>query len=183
MLFLLLVTTANALRLADATPRPAMKPVMKLRGGVTGVSPTILAKSVYTLAIVKAVTFSMAPERSAKKLCNTEPSAVGVQTFEDRATVMSMIVTMSLCALWGMPPGKAVAWGWAPYFYTKTRDIVNGKYALVMETTKRGVPSNQRLHNGRAISLIATVLLCALWGMPPGMVVACGWAPYLCVEL
>tara|TARA_B100000795_G_scaffold81789_1_gene58974 strand:+ start:429 stop:665 length:237 start_codon:yes stop_codon:yes gene_type:complete len=66
---------------------------------------------------------------------------------------------------------------------TKTRDIVNGKYALVMETTKRGVPSNQRLHNGRAISLIATVLLCALWGMPPGMVVACGWAPYLCVEL
>ena len=45
-LFLLLVTTANALRLADATPRPAMKPVMKLRGGVTGVSPTILAKFV-----------------------------------------------------------------------------------------------------------------------------------------
>ena len=70
----------------------------------------------YTLAIVKAVTFSMAPERSAKKLCNTEPSVVGLQTFEDRATVMSMIVTMSLCALWGMPPGKAVAWGWAPYF-------------------------------------------------------------------
>eukprot|EP00964_Phaeocystis_antarctica_P080658 scaffold50386_cov65-Phaeocystis_antarctica.AAC.5 len=46
MLFLLLVTTANALRLADATPRPAMKPVMKLRGGVTGVNPTILAKFV-----------------------------------------------------------------------------------------------------------------------------------------
>ena len=70
----------------------------------------------YTLAIVKAVTFSMTPERSANKLCNTEPSAVGVQTFEDRATVMSMIVTMSLCALWGMPPGMTVACGWAPYF-------------------------------------------------------------------
>ena len=40
---ILLVTTANALRLADAAPRPAM-PVMKLRGGVTGVDPTILAK-------------------------------------------------------------------------------------------------------------------------------------------
>ena len=71
----------------------------------------------YTLAIVKAVTFSMAPERSAKKLCNTEPvSAVGVQTFKHRAMIMGMIVTMSLCALWGMPPGMAVACGWAPYF-------------------------------------------------------------------
>ena len=27
-----------------------------------------------------------------------------------------MIVIMSLCALWGMPPGMAVACGWAPYF-------------------------------------------------------------------
>ena len=44
MLFLLLVTTANALRLADATPRPATKLVMKLRGGGTGVDPTTLAK-------------------------------------------------------------------------------------------------------------------------------------------
>ena len=71
----------------------------------------------YTLASVKAVTFSMAPERSAKKLCNTEPvSAVGVQTFKHRAMIMVMIVTMSLCALWGMPPGMAVACGWAPYF-------------------------------------------------------------------
>jgi hypothetical protein len=71
---------------------------------------------VYTLGIVKAVTFSMAPERSTKKLCNTEPSAVGIQTFKHRAMVMGMIVTMSLCALWGMPPGMAVACGWAPYF-------------------------------------------------------------------
>ena len=70
----------------------------------------------YTLGIVKAVTFSMAPERSTKKLCNTEPSAVGIQTFKHRAMVMGMIVTMSLCALWGMPPGMAVACGWAPYF-------------------------------------------------------------------
>jgi len=46
MLFLLLVTTANALRLADATPRPALMPAMKLRGGVSGVDPTILAKFV-----------------------------------------------------------------------------------------------------------------------------------------
>ena len=30
--------------------------------------------------------------------------------------VTSMIVTMALCALWGMPPGKAVACGWALYF-------------------------------------------------------------------
>ena len=77
-------------------------------------------RSVYTLAIVKAVTFSMAPERSAKKLCNTEPNsavtAVGVQTFKHRAMVMSMIVTITLCALWGMPPGKAVACGGALYF-------------------------------------------------------------------
>ena len=51
MLFLLLVTTANALRLADATPRPAMMPVMKLRGGVTGVDPTILAKYVASLSL------------------------------------------------------------------------------------------------------------------------------------
>jgi hypothetical protein len=71
---------------------------------------------VYTLGIVKAVTFSMAPERSTKKLCNTEPSAVGIQTFKHRAMVMGMIITMSLCALWGMPPGMAVACGWAPYF-------------------------------------------------------------------
>uniref|UniRef100_A0A7S0EX83 Uncharacterized protein n=1 Tax=Phaeocystis antarctica TaxID=33657 RepID=A0A7S0EX83_9EUKA len=152
MLFLLLVTTANALRLADATPRPAMKPVMKLRGGVTGVNPTILAKSVYTLAIVKAVTFSMAPERSAKKLCNTEPSVVGLQTFEDRATVMSMIVTMSLCALWGMPPGKAVAWGWAPYFYTRTRDVIT---KACFPLTRAYFPSSRVL------------------------VSASGWAPYL----
>ena len=48
---ILLVTTANALRLADATPRPAMKPVMKLRGGVTGVDPTILAKYVASLSL------------------------------------------------------------------------------------------------------------------------------------
>ena len=73
-------------------------------------------RTVYTLAIVKAVAFGMAPERSAKKLCSTEPSAVNVQTFEHRAMVMSMIITMSLCALWGMPPGKAVACGSAPYF-------------------------------------------------------------------
>lgn len=127
MLFLLLVTTANALCLA--APRPAM-PVMKLRGGVTGVDPTILAKTVYTLGIVKAVTFSMAPERSTKKLCNTEPSAVGIQTFKHRAMVMGMIITMSLCALWGMPPGMAVACGWAPYFCTQGARIVNGKYPM-----------------------------------------------------
>ena len=48
---ILLVTTANALRLADATPRPAMMPVMKLRGGVTGVDPTILAKYVASLSL------------------------------------------------------------------------------------------------------------------------------------
>ena len=43
-LFLLFVTTVNAFCLADATPRPATKLVMKLRGGVTGVDPTTLAK-------------------------------------------------------------------------------------------------------------------------------------------
>ena len=63
----------------------------------------------YTLAIVKAVTFSMTPERSAKKLCNTEP-------YIRAPRHTSMIVTMALCALWGMPPGKAVACGGALYF-------------------------------------------------------------------
>lgn len=122
----LLSAYADALRVADV--RVQAKPVMKLRGGIAGVDPTVLAKTFYTLAIANVAFVTMAPEKAAKKICDIDVSPIGAVVVENIGVQFACGIIMALCALNGVDVGKAVAWGMVPNIYTKTRDCINGKY-------------------------------------------------------
>ena len=95
---------------ATALTAKQASPVLKLRGGLAGVSPETVATGLLTLNAVNSGFVALAPEPAAQAYGMTSPTPLQVSFIENMGMLLVGLTIAGFAGLKGVPVNKAVAY-------------------------------------------------------------------------
>jgi hypothetical protein len=164
-LLLLLVASASAL----TVKKPAATPVLKLRGGLAGVDPDMVAKGVLALYAVNSAYVTLAPEPCADAYGMKSPTGLQVAFIENMGFLLTGMTIAGFMAMNGVDASKCLAAALIPTIISTAKWLLNGT------GKKLGVPDTGNYLNGVIMAAIIASVYTGTGDPALVLKVASGW--------